>query len=69
MKDLGTVFQAKGPARPRPEVGESLSCSTNRKAVSGQRGNDRGEVRVSRDQGKKLGLSSKESRRRLISRE
>lgn len=34
MKGLGRVFQAKGLARPRPEVGKSLSSSRNRKAAS-----------------------------------
>lgn len=33
MKVLGRVFPAKGPARPRPEVGESLSSLRNRKAA------------------------------------
>ena len=33
MKELGRVFQAKRRARPRPEVGKSLSSSRNRKAA------------------------------------
>lgn len=33
VKELSRAFQAKGHARPRPEVGKSLSSSRNRKAA------------------------------------
>lgn len=69
MMNLGKVFQAKGPARPRPEVGKACHVQETERQHLGRGENDRGEVSIARDQGKKLGLSSKESHRRLTSRE
>ena len=73
MKGLGRVFQAKGLARPRPEVGKRLSGSRNRKAASVNsiwaEGRMMEESLDRWGQGEKWGLSSKESHRGVLSRE
>lgn len=55
MKDLGRMFQAKGTARPKPEVGKSLSSSRNKKGSQcewhlGRGESELGEVRIGRGQ-------------------
>lgn len=61
MKDLGGVFSAKRPARPRSEVGKKLVKFKEQKGSQceqhlGRGDGDRGDVDIGRGQGKKLGL-------------